>query len=313
MTFTMQVKDEISKIEPNSIDALTEISAFIRFDGTISKEEILLTMENASVARRIYKLLKTLFNVKPNIMVRVQKRFRVKQIYMLSIKENVDCILEKLNIYKNKRKVLPEEFFLDSEEEVIAFLRGLFLATGSISNPQTTGYHLEFSIHTKMEAMYVVRILKKVNVVSKILKRKTSYMVYVKSADMISDLLKMFNATNSMFFFEDIRIYRDHKNMVNRLNNCEIANQEKTIQTGLKQLEDIKYLQSHDLIPLLDERIQEVISYRLKYPETSYQELADIVSQETGKPVGKSGINHYFRKIKELVKKNQDKEIQKKV
>ena len=208
---------------------------------------------------------------------------------------------------------MPEEFFLDSEEEVIAFLRGLFLATGSISNPQTTGYHLEFSIHTKMEAMYVVRILKKVNVVSKILKRKTSYMVYVKSADMISDLLKMFNATNSMFFFEDIRIYRDHKNMVNRLNNCEIANQEKTIQTGLKQLEDIKYLQGHDLIPLLDERIQEVISYRLKYPETSYQELADIVSQETGRPVGKSGINHYFRKIKELVKKNQDKESQNKV
>ena len=188
MTFTMQVKDEMSKIEPNSIDALTELSAFIRFDGTISKDEILLTMENASVARRIYKLLKTLFNVKPNIMVRVQKRFRVKQIYMLSIKENVDGILEKLNIYKNKRKVLPEEFFLDSEEEVIAFLRGLFLATGSISNPQTTGYHLEFSIHTKMEAMYVVRILKKVNVVSKILKRKTSYMVYVKSEDMISDL-----------------------------------------------------------------------------------------------------------------------------
>ena len=98
MTFTMQVKDEMSKIEPNSIDALTELSAFIRFDGTISKDEILLTMENASVARRIYKLLKTLFNVKPNIMVRVQKRFRVKQIYMLSIKENVDGILEKLNI-----------------------------------------------------------------------------------------------------------------------------------------------------------------------------------------------------------------------
>ena len=101
MTFTMQVKDEMSKIEPNSIDALTELSAFIRFDGTISKDEILLTMENASVARRIYKLLKTLFNVKPNIMVRVQKRFRVKQIYMLSIKENVDGILEKLNIKTN--------------------------------------------------------------------------------------------------------------------------------------------------------------------------------------------------------------------
>ena len=88
MTFTMQVKDEMSKIEPNSIDALTELSAFIRFDGTISKDEILLTMENASVARRIYKLLKTLFNVKPNMMVRVQKRFRVKQHKNFKINAN---------------------------------------------------------------------------------------------------------------------------------------------------------------------------------------------------------------------------------
>ena len=132
-------------------------------------------------------------------------------------------------------------------------------------------------------------------------------MVYIKQAEMISDTLKMLGAINSMFFFEDIRIYRDHKNMVNRLNNCEIANQEKTTITGLKQLRDIAYLKNNDLLPLLDEKIQEVIMYREKYPETSYQELAEIVTMESGHSISKSGINHYFRKIKDLVNKHKEK------
>lgn len=179
------------------------------------------------------------------------------------------------------------------------------MATGSVSNPQTSGYHMEMSVSTKGDANLIVHLLKGFNVVSKILKRKNKYMVYVKQAEMISDTLKMFGAINSMFFFEDIRIYRDHKNMVNRLNNCEIANQEKTTITGLKQLEDIEYLKKYDLVGLLDERIQEVIEYRIKYPETSYQELAEIVSTESGKSISKSGINHYFRKIKELVTRHK--------
>ena len=166
---------------------------------------------------------------------------------------------------------------------------------------------MEMSVTTKEEANLIVHLLKQFNIVSKILKRKTRYMIYVKQAEMISDTLKMFGAINSMFFFEDIRIYRDHKNMVNRLNNCEIANQEKTTITGLKQLEDIEYLKKHDLLGLLDERIQDVIEYRIKYPETSYQELAEIVSVESGKTISKSGINHYFRKIKELVNRHKEK------
>ena len=95
--------------------------------------------------------------------------------------------------------------------------------------------------------------------------------------------------------------------MVNRLNNVDLANQEKVIRTGLSQLDDINYLKEHDLIDLLDDRIKEVIEYRVKYPETSYQELADIVTLETSKKISKSGINHYFRKIKELVNKHKNK------
>jgi DNA-binding protein WhiA len=132
-------------------------------------------------------------------------------------------------------------------------------------------------------------------------------MTYVKSAEMISDMIRLLGATNSFFYFEDIRIYRDHKNMVNRLNNCELANQEKVLKTGLKQLEDINYLKEHDLVDLLDENVREAIRYREAYPETSLAELADIISQETGRQIGKSGINHYFIKVNKLVEKHKDK------
>ncbi len=94
--------------------------------------------------------------------------------------------------------------------------------------------------------------------------------------------------------------------MVNRLNNCEIANQEKTIKTGLQQLENIKYIKDNDLLNLLDERTKIVIDIREKYPESSYSELADIISMETNYKIGKSGINHQFIKIRELVERHKN-------
>ena len=129
-------------------------------------------------------------------------------------------------------------------------------------------------------------------------------------SECISDLIKMFRAVNSLFEFEDTRIYRDHKNMVNRLNNCETAKLEKTIRSGLKQLEEIEYLEKHDLVSLLDDKAKLVIEYRKKYSEVSYQELADIISLETDYKVGKSGINHHFIKLRKIREKHE--EIEKK-
>ena len=143
---------------------------------------------------------------------------------------------------------------------------------------------------------------------SKVLERNNKYMIYLKSAEEISDMIRMFRASNALFYFEDIRIYRDHKNMVNRLNNCEIANQEKTTITGMKQLEDIAYLKEHDLIDLLDDKTKQIIAYRLKYPESSYQELAEIISLETDYQIGKSGINHHFIKMKKMVENHKNNE-----
>ena len=128
-------------------------------------------------------------------------------------------------------------------------------------------------------------------------------MVYIKEAEKIGDFLRIISANQAVLYFEDIRIYRDHKNMTNRLNNCEQANMDKVVGTATKQIEDIEYLRDNIGLDLLDDKTREVVDYRLKYPESSLLELSEIISYETGKSITKSGLNHRFRKIKDMVSK----------
>lgn len=301
MTFTTRLKEEISKLDNNELESRSIIDAFLRYNADINKN-IIITLENASVTRFIYKLLKENFGVLPKIRVRVQKRFRIKQIYILEINDKVDYIKDVLN--------LTNKPLIDSDEEKIAFIKGTFLGVGNVSNPKTSGYHLEFILSKEIDANFICDLLNYFKLNAKVIKRGYKYIAYIKMSESISDLIKMFKAINSLFEFEDTRIYRDHKNMVNRLNNCEIANQEKTIKTGLTQLEDINYLEENNLLALVDDKMKIIIEYRKKYPESSFQELAEIISLETDYKLGKSGINHHFiklRKIKENHMNNKNK------
>lgn len=298
MTFNTSLKDEISKNVYFSVDACSELSAFVRCNSKITSKQIIITLENASVARKIYKDIKTVFNISANITVRNQNRFRVKQIYILTINENIDYIKKVLNV--------NEKINLESDEEKIAFLEGAFLAIGNVTNPQTSRYHLEYICKNEKIAKEIDNLLKYFKIKSKIIKRGYKFVVYVKNGDNISDILKMFKATESLFFFEDIRIYRDHKNMVNRLNNCELSNQTKSIQTGLKQLNEINYIIDNDLLSLLDDNTKIICEIRKKYPESSLAEIAQIANVEYGYNIGKSGVNHHFIKIAALVKRHKD-------
>ena len=291
MTFTTRLKEEISKLDNNEIESRCVIESFLRYNAQFS-DSINIILENASVTRFIYKLLKESFGLSPKITVRIQKRFRIKQIYILTIYEKIEYIRDILNINSTPN--------LDSDEEKIAFLKGAFLGVGNVSNPKTSGYHLEFILTNEEDATFIADLLNYFRLNAKVIKRGYKYIAYIKMGESISDLIKMFKAINTLFEFEDTRIYRDHKNMVNRLNNCELANQEKTIKSGLTQLADIKYLEENNLTTLLDEKMQIVIEYRKKYPESSYQELADIISMETNYKVGKSGINHHFIKLRKI-------------
>ncbi len=299
MTFTTQIKEEITKEENNNIEDLTSLCTYLKFNATLEEDKMTVMVVNASVARWIFKLLKTNYNVLIKLTTRTMKRFKARNLYILEVKEKLDLIYKDIdNIFK--------EISTSSDEEKKAFLKGMFLACGSINDPKKNQYHLEFLVKEEDDAKLIDDLLNSLKIKSKVLKRDREYMVYVKSSENISDFIKYLGAFNALFYFEDIRIYKDHKNMVNRLNNCEQANVERTLKSSKVILDNIKYLEDNDLLMLLDDRSKEIIEYKRKYPDTSLGELADIITMETNKSITKSGINHHFRKINALVKKAKE-------
>ncbi len=311
MSFTTTIKEEISRIKNTRLESISELSGFFRNNGTCTDTTIDLVTENATVAKRIYQLVKDLYDVTCEIETRKNMNFSKNNLYLIMISEKVDFILKDLSIIDEVGNFLifPKDFILGSQEEICAYIRGVFLAKGSINDPKTARYHLEFLLDEKEEANFFSRLLNGFDLNSKILVREKGYMVYIKEAEKIGDFLRIIQANQAVLYFEDIRIYRDHKNMTNRLNNCEQANIDKIIETATKQVEDIEYLRKNLGLELLDEKTSEVAKYRLKYPESSLLELSEIISYETGKSITKSGLNHRFRKIRELVnqmKKNSN-------
>lgn len=296
MSFTSAVKNEVSKLEINNIEKIAELNAILANNAILEDNIIKITTENASVSRRIFNLIKDLYHVIPNIIVRRSLNFNKKYLYILHIKnKNIDI--------SNK---IPEDYIIDDDESVRAYLRGVFLMSGSINDPKTSRYHLEFLVNDEKYAYFINDLLNKYNLNSKVLKRETKYMIYIKEAEKISDFLRIINAYNAVMYYEDIRIYRDHKNMTNRLNNCEQANVDKVIETASKQIKDIELINQVGL-DLLDEKEQIVALYRLKYKDVSLLELSEIISMETGKKITKSGIYHRFKKISELADKLKEK------
>ena len=313
MSFTANIKEEVTRLEGNVLEYLAELSCIIRNNATI-KEEIIITVENNAVARRIFKLIKNIYDVTPVITVRKRYNFNTNLSYILKIKQKKELILKDLSIiidgvYQN----IPKSYLINDEECLRAYLRGLFISTGSINDPKTSRYHLEFIVDNKEYALFLVELLNRFRLNSKMINREKNYMVYIKEAEKISDFLRIINAYQAVMYFEDIRIYRDHKNMTNLLNNCEQANIDKIFLTAAKQLKDIEKLKEYDLLDVLDEKLKEVVEYRQKYPESSLQELSEIMSNELGYSISKSGLNHRFRKIKEMIKRIEDNQEEKNV
>lgn len=289
MTFTSQVKNEISDSMLNEIENRYLLLGYLYVNGNFTNNKVIMSLENMSVARKIFKTLKYSYKMTVKMTIRIQKKFRVKRLFIFEVEDNK-------NIIKNELKTID---YSDSEG-MVSFVKGLFLAAGSINDPNKSRYHLEMTFAEEKKARFVIEILNNLGYKFRMIKREKYYMLYLKVSEEISDFLKLLGAVNSLFYFEDIRIYRDHKNMVNRLNNCEQANFEKSLRTSTKQLDIINYLKDNNYFSLLDEKTIQVCEYRLKYPEESFQALADIISSEIEKKVSKSYINHHFRKINEV-------------
>ena len=300
MSFSTDIKNEVTRLETSKEELISELSAIVRNSALIDNN-ITIYIENNSVARRIFKLFKNIYDINPIITVR-KKYFNNGLSYILTVKSKIDEILTDLSIMKDGKYLnIPSNYIYSDEDLVRAYLRGLFLVTGSVNDPKTSKYHLEFLVDTNEYAEFISKLLNDNGLNSKIIKREKKYMVYVKEAEKISDFLRVIKAYNGVMYFEDIRIYRDHKNMTNRLNNCEQANMDKIFLTASSQIRDINKLKEYDMEDLVDEKIKIVMEYRLKYPEASLSELSDIISRNTGNVITKSGLNHRFRKIREIV------------
>ena len=295
MSFTAEVKNEVSKLELNKTDSLSELSGIMH-----EFKDLKVTTENASVARRIFKIVKDIYKVNAVITVRKGYNYHKNYIYILEIKQKKDIIINDLSL----NNPILDNYLVDDEYLLRAYLRGLFLICGSINDPKKSRYHLEFVVNDLDYANFISDKLNSFNLNSKVIKRDLKYMVYIKEAEKIGDFLRIINATSAVLYYEDIRIYRDHKNMTNRLNNCEQANVDKIIQTAFNQVKDINKIKNEfGNLDILDDKTRIIAEYRLKYPEASLQELSEIIGVETESKLSKSGVYHRMKKITEIAER----------
>lgn len=304
MSFSTTTKSEITTIKNSKSESLAELSGFIRNNGYIENGFLYLTTENDHIAEMLKKILEDLYDIEVKINKIDNLNLFKNKLNLMEISSKVNFILQDLGYYNKENIYLesPPNYIVGSNEEIRAYLRGVFLCTGSINDPKSS-YHMELTINQKGEAVFVQRLLNTFELNAKILSRDKGYMIYIKEAEKISDYLKILKANNAVLYYENIKIYHEEKNKTNRLNNCEQANVDKIVHSATKQLEQIKVIEKNIEIDLLDDKIKEALIYRKKYPEASLKELSEIISLETGKKITKSGLNHRFRKIKELSEK----------
>ena len=301
-SFSMKVKSEIINLKSDKTEKISLLSAYIRNNAIITDNSILINTENLEISRFIFELIKELYNILPVITVRKSFNFKKGYSYLLKINNKKELILKDLSLINNEGYFIniPREYIYESDDDKRSYLRGVFLATGSVNDPKTARYHLEFFIDDYDYALFVCELLDDYFLNSKLIERTNGFMVYIKEAEKISDFLKILNSFNSVLYYEDIKAYREQKNLINRINNCEQANVEKTINSALSQIEDIELIENIIGLEGLDEKLQMVAIYRKKYKEVSLSELSKIISIENNINLTKSGLNHRMRKIREI-------------
>ena len=314
MSYTTKIKEEIASIENTKSEMIAELAGFIRNNGTVTKDKIVLTTENKKTVERIKTFIKTVYNVDLKIETKDNTNFSKKELVVMNITTNISNVLKDVGYTDSNGEFLltPPTYIVGANEEIRAYLRGVFFCCGSINDPKTSRYHMELLISEPEEAVFVQKLLNIFDLNAKILNRDKGYMIYLKEAEKISDYIKILGANNAVMYFENVRIYREQKNKTNRLNNCEQANIDKVVATATSQLEQIRIIEETSSVDLLDDKTKETLEYRKKYPEASFKELSEIISLETGKPITKSGLNHRLRKIKELAErlsKQKNKEL----
>ena len=307
MSFSTETKNELARVlSKKNYNNIIELSGIVRSSGSIQivgykKLSLKITTELSSVARKVFKLLKENFGINTKIYVRKNQTLKRNNNYILVVENEMGAeeLLKKLGFLEEgegfftKNKV-PVNLFQD-DESIKSFIQGMFIGGGSISNPDKN-YHMEFVTNNREFSESLKDEINKLGFNFKVVQRKNNYIVYLKESEQISDLLSIIGAHNALLSLQNAKIVKEMRNNVNRIVNCETANLSKTVNTAVRQIENIKFIESKIGIDKLPKNLQEIARVRIIYEDMSLKELGDMLSD----PIGKSGVNYRLRKIEEI-------------
>lgn len=304
MSFAAETKRELTQLDVKHCCARAELAALTRMNGFISirnkQLELDISTENAAIARRIYRLIKQNDDYSIEILVRKKMRLKKNNVYIVRMKEAAQSLLNDLKILDENlmftRKIDPELIKKPCCRR--SYLRGAFLAGGSLNHPESS-YHLEIFSNYEEHTYSLAELMNDFDLNVKVLPRKNGYIIYMKEGEKITEFLSIIGAHQALFYFEDIRIVKDMRNSVNRLVNCETANLNKTVSAAMKQIENIRLIERTIGLEQLPSKLREIAELRIKYPDVTLKELGELVK---GEPISKSGINHRFRKIEAIAR-----------
>jgi DNA-binding protein WhiA len=284
---------------------IAEIAAIINCCGDISEKNekfcVKIHTENVAVARKYFTLLKNTFNIECEMLVKRNNVLKKNRVYIFELEDNEEERAKKVLMATGILRLENGEYIVSHTVSPVvisstcckrAFIRGAFLASGSVSDPEKN-YHVEFVCNHEQCGEQLKGIINYFGMDSKMIKRKEQYVVYIKEGEQIADLLNVMEAHVSLMDMENVRILKDMRNNVNRKVNCETANLKKTIAASVKHMEDIVFIRDNYGLEYLPKTLEEMAEVRLKYPDASLKELGEMMDPK----VGKSGVNHRLRKI----------------
>jgi DNA-binding protein WhiA len=299
LSFAKIVKEELAQLHLTKQEEMAELSALIQLNTELSIENHQRTLwfksNNPTVARRFLSLLKALYPVDNTLMTKKQGNFNKGYQIQLGVQQELDAIISEHDILSDQSS---SDMLTQSDETKQAYLRGAFLASGSVNDPKTAEYHLEIYSENSETILFIQRLMNEFELNAKITKRRNGYICYLKDATKIEDFLRYIGASTTVFEFEDLRIKRDFNNSINRVLNCEIANEKKTLDAAEEILKHIKVVEKYKYH--LSDKLKKAISIRKQYPDVSLKELIEYYEQTYHEKITKSGLNHRFNKIKEI-------------
>ena len=299
MSFAREVKKEVlslplkeNQIFPFLFGALHGIAdVVITSDGM----KVVMQTQMPQLLRYLIPHLRTRYQINPQIRFYEKSGIFKSRIYVLEITENIQPLVEDMRLLPWTEDFAKNLNFSDDEEQ--AFIRGSFVAKGSINDPKKSRYHAEILFQEEPLARLAQAILTKNEIKANVLAKNNQHLLYIKKAEDISSFLAYLQATSGVFYFADSRILRDLNNSVNRIMNCDIANGNKSLMYCQRQLEAIAYLEEKGYIAKLSPRLQDAIRLRKEYKDASLSELSELSANVLGKYMSKSGISHCLTEV----------------